>query len=213
MSSNQHICNTNIDNLTQVIAETGYIVIADALPLPLLDELYYRISSFSSKQLSDAKIGGGSGTQKLTHIRSDKTHWLEQQHSTDKQYLATMNNLQTILNKRLFLGLFDYECHYALYQPGSYYSIHSDVLAGIPSSDNNLSSTRILSSVLYLNKTWQKHYGGELVLYSKNGESRITSITPNFGSLVLFLSSDFPHEVNKTNHTRYSIAGWYRARQ
>jgi SM-20-related protein len=38
----------------------------------------------------------------------------------------------------------------------------------------------------------------------------IARITPLMGSLVVFLSDRFPHEVTAASRLRYSIAGWFR---
>jgi SM-20-related protein len=112
-----------------------------------------------------------------------------------------METLRINLNRHLFLGLFDYECHYAYYPPGAFYRKHVDAFKG----DTN----RILSAVLYLNPIWEPQDGGELVLYS-NQEELLESILPSYGKLVLFLSQDFPHEVLPVSKSRYSIAGWFR---
>jgi SM-20-related protein len=42
------------------------------------------------------------------------------------------------------------------------------------------------------------------------GLSSETKVTPLMGTLVLFLSEDFPHEVLPATRDRYAIAGWYR---
>ena len=39
--------------------------------------------------------------------------------------------------------------------------------------------------------------------------SKIT-VTPNFGTIVVFLSEEFPHEVLPALRDRYAIAGWFR---
>jgi SM-20-related protein len=35
-------------------------------------------------------------------------------------------------------------------------------------------------------------------------------LLPTYGTLVVFLSDEFPHEVLKAHRDRYSIAGWFR---
>jgi len=58
--------------------------------------------------------------------------------------------------------------------------------------------------------------GGELALYhsdqSHNGErsQSMLKVTPSMGTLVAFLSEEFPHEVLPTKRDRYAIAGWFR---
>ena len=86
-----------------------------------------------------------------------------------------METLRVGLNKARYLGLFEYECHYAIFSEGSSYAKHSDVLAG--------PKNRIVSTVLYLNENWQASDGGELVLLDPDGGTVITTVQPTFGSL------------------------------
>ena len=68
----------------------------------------------------------------------------------------------------------------------------------------------MLSIVLYLNRAWTSHDGGELVLYGDQGDRTGTRVLPLLGTLVVFMSEDFPHEVLPARRDRYSIAGWFR---
>lgn len=198
----------NIKQITEAIDKVGYIVINNALPDKLIDELYQRITSLNSTELQDAKIGSNSSSKLIKKIRNDKTCWLDGKHETDHKYLSLMENLRLLLNRCLFMGLFEYECHYAVYQPGSYYKKHSDVLG--TTTESNPNKNRILSSVLYLNKNWNNNDGGELILYNKKDDSKQEILYPENNNLVLFLSEQFPHEVNTTKQVRYSITGWFR---
>ena len=72
-------------------------------------------------------------------------------------------------------------------------------------------ANRVLSVVLYLNPVWGCGDGGEMVLYSDTDPSAVLcKISPHAGTLVVFLSEDFPHEVLPALRDRYSIAGWFR---
>ena len=51
--------------------------------------------------------------------------------------------------------------------------------------------------------------GGELALYDEH-DQLIDKFLPTAGSLVLFESERFPHQVLPAIDTRYSIAGWFR---
>ena len=64
-----------------------------------------------------------------------------------------MEELRVSLNEKLYLGLFDYECHYAIYGAGAHYEKHLDALAG--------QKNRLLSTVVYLNSQWAAADGGE----------------------------------------------------
>ncbi len=210
----QLLSTISVEKIVAAIHSTGYIIIPNALPTALFDVLYQRIRLLSaSEELKQAKVGRSSIAKNITQIRGDKTYWLETNNDTDQQFLSTMDQLRLALNQRLFLGLFEYESHYAVYQPGSFYKKHSDVLAENSTSimrSNNLSNkNRILSSVYYLNDNWDNHDGGELVLYNDKN-STLETIYPKKNNLVLFLSEQFPHEVKITTQTRYSITGWFR---
>ena len=102
------------------------------------------------------------------------------------------------MNQRCFLGLIDFEAHYARYQQGDFYQKHLDAFVG--------RSNRVLSTVCYLNTVDQ---GGELVLYNEQ-DQLLTKVQPKAGTLVIFESCRFPHEVLPASQTRYSIAGWFR---
>ena len=64
--------------------------------------------------------------------------------------------------------------------------------------------------VVYLNPNWGADDGGELVLYQNDADTEGLKVTPLMGTVVLFLSEEFPHEVLPAQRDRYSIAGWYR---
>lgn len=68
----------------------------------------------------------------------------------------------------------------------------------------------MLTTILYLNPGWQPGDGGELVIYTEDGQNVLGTISPTFGTLVLFLSGEFPHEVLTSNRSRYSLTGWFR---
>ena len=82
----------------------------------------------------------------------------------------------------------------------------------------------MLSLALYLNPGWTADDGGELVLCPSDADAEPvdtltllvaglpaeTNVTPLMGTLLLFLSEDFPHEVLPAVRDRYAIAGWYR---
>jgi SM-20-related protein len=67
-----------------------------------------------------------------------------------------------------------------------------------------------LSLVIYLNHDWQSGQGGELVLYHPQTGVEVQRVLPEFGTLVLFLSEEFPHEVLPATRQRSSVAGWFR---
>ena len=73
-------------------------------------------------------------------------------------WVTRAESLQRFLNKRLFLGLFSFESHFAHYNKGDFYKKHKDAFKG--------EGNRVLSVVVYLNQQWSSEDGGELVIYN-----------------------------------------------
>jgi len=135
-------------------------------------------------------------------VRRDRVRWLDRGHAPVVCNLDWAEQLRQRLNQELCLGLFDYECHYAHYPKGAFYKRHVDAVKGL--------SNRRLSTILYLNPSWQAGDGGELVMYAGEGQAVLETVSPAFGSMVLFLSEEFPHEVLPAKRSRYSLTGWFR---
>jgi SM-20-related protein len=192
----------DIEKIAATLEHTGYIILNKPLSDELLAGLFTRCHADGPARFHAAQVGRGAAKQRVGEIRSDVINWLDAGNSTDQAYLAGMEELRLGLNAALFLGLFDYECHYAIYGEGGGYAKHSDVLQG--------KKNRILTTVLYLNEDWQASDGGELVVYEPTGESVIARVSPTFGTMIIFLSESFPHEVLTSHATRRSIAGWFR---
>ncbi len=68
----------------------------------------------------------------------------------------------------------------------------------------------MLSIVTYLNDDWQDSDGGELIIYTEDGDNIAERVYPRAGTVVVFLSEVFAHEVLPATRDRYSIAGWFR---
>lgn len=188
-----------LDTLVVELRDKGWSVILDFLEEPQWLSLLDRAQSVEN--YSPAGIGRGGSLQQNNHVRSDGIYWLDSSNRVDALWLALMDELRQAINHRLFLGLFEFECHYARYLPGSYYSRHLDAFKG--------QGIRIVSVVLYLNPQWRTEEGGELVIYPEEGQDAVR-ILPRGGTLAVFLSEDFPHEVLPATRTRFSIAGWFR---
>ena len=155
-----------------------------------------------------ARVGRGSSTEVRAEIRGDQVLWLEPNGTSIEQiaYLAELELLRLALNRRFFLGLFDFEGHFAIYPEGAFYKPHLDRHAS--------TSERIITVILYLNPDWQPGDGGELKLWTTSGEKSgaFKLIEPRLGTMVCFLAGDFWHEVMPANKTRMSITGWFRKR-
>lgn len=155
------------------------------------------------QQLRAAGIGRGGQHQQAVDYRGDSIHWLDGATVAQRDYLAQMETLRLALNRQLFLGLFELECHFAYYPPGAVYKKHCDSFVG--------AANRIVSVVSYLNPDWQPRDGGELLLYdAQHTDTLIKRVWPTAGTTVVFLSGQIPHEVRAAHRPRYSIAGWFR---
>lgn len=178
----------------------GESVLPKALTENLLAELQTRRAQ---KQLQRAGIGRGQQFQLDDTTRRDSIHWLDGSSVAQQQYLQLMDQLRSALNQHFFLGLHDFETHFAHYPPGSFYKKHKDSFVG--------AKNRTVSVVAYLNPLWAVDDGGELTLYSAD-DKPLQNVLPVAGSLVVFMSEEIPHEVQVTHKDRYSIAGWFRVK-
>jgi SM-20-related protein len=184
------------------IEKYGYSIRPGALPEELANSLLYCQQAIEMEKLKRAGVGRGREYLETEFIRTDKICWITGETEAGKNWLDWSSSLQCFLNSRLYLGLFSYESHFAHYGAGDYYKRHYDAFSG--------QENRVLSVVAYLNTGWTSADGGELVLYKDNDDKDGIKVVPLFGTLVTFLSEEFPHEVLTTNRDRYSIAGWFR---
>ncbi|WP_448567102.1 2OG-Fe(II) oxygenase [Thalassotalea ganghwensis] len=180
----------------------GYSIRPNALPEPLADRLLAHQYELSEHKYSIAGIGRGDDYLHNEFVRTDEICWINGDSNAGQQWLDWTAHLQSYLNKRLFLGLFSFESHFAHYAPGDYYKRHYDAFKG--------ESNRVLSVVTYLNSGWTANDGGELVLYTNERDREGIKVVPLLGTVVVFLSEEFPHEVLPAARDRYSIAGWFR---
>jgi SM-20-related protein len=146
------------------------------------------------------------GQEKLERpeIRGDSTLWWDpvRLNPPQERLAERLEALRTELNQTLFLGLVDWEGHYALYPPGAGYSRHLDRFRA--------DDRRTVSFVVYLNSEWPEGSGGELEAEPSGGE--ILRIAPLPGRAVVFLSAEVPHAVLPATRERISFAGWFRRR-
>jgi SM-20-related protein len=191
------------DGIADALVQRGYAVVDGGLPPDLSERIFLHISALDDRLLQRAGIGRDRSRKLNRFVRGDLTRWLSPDAEPDRALLDWMEELRQAINRRLFLGLFDYEAHYARYRAGTFYRLHRDAFAGD-------GGNRVLSTVVYLNPGWTVDDGGELRLYDDHGPVPCETLLPVFGRLLVFLSERFPHEVRPTRRTRYSVAGWFR---
>lgn len=229
-----HIAS-HIDAIAAALCGEGWLALPDFLPPPqcaaLLADCRQRRGDFVH-----AAVGRGNARRQLSAQRGDATLWLRgaEADTAQRDFLQAMDFLRGELNRRLYLGLRDYEAHYAHYAPGAFYRRHRDAFAPAIPTAAAPAPQRRLSSVFYLNTAAG---GGELVLFGRDGSSQkedapqkenapkkegtsqesgegereLGRIAPVAGTAVFFLSAEFPHAVLPARADRYSIAGWFRA--
>jgi SM-20-related protein len=191
---------TNLyEKITNALVDNGYIIINNALPPKLTQELL----SFAKTQNSYKKAGISSSLD--LHLdkarRRDKTLWLNEDNGVQSEYLSWTEGLKSYLNKELYLGLSYFETHFAIYQKGDFYEKHLDAFKN--------SKNRVVTVVYYLNEAWRQEDGGEIIIYDED-DMFLTKVAPIANTMIVFMSEKFPHEVLPTEATRYSIAGWFR---
>lgn len=154
-----------------------------------------------------AGIGAGAEFGVRTEIRSDRILWLEEPYTEAQQrYLNVLESLRLAINRSLYLGLFSFEGHLAVYPPGSFYKKHLDRF--------QKAGYRTVSCILYLNEDWEPEDGGQLRLYDgPEEEASYQDVLPAGGTLALFLSGSVYHEVLPATRERVSLTGWFRTRE
>jgi SM-20-related protein len=190
------------DTLCDEIVAQGWSVCRLADPVMLAALCDEAVALWQEDELSPAGVGRAKDHDVVRRIRRDKTRWLDGSSPAQTAYLAFAEALRREVNYRLMLGLFAFEAHYAVYESGGFYKRHIDSFHG--------ARNRMLSSVLYLNRDWDRSEGGLLRLYAPDSDRLVQEVVPEFGTLAVFLSEDIPHEVTPARRERFSIAGWHR---
>ncbi|EJG1649920.1 2OG-Fe(II) oxygenase [Vibrio parahaemolyticus] len=187
-----------MNKLIDALATDGYYIWDDFLSEDEVTQLRDCIPDNWKK----ARIGRNDDVTRIESIRSDKIQWLKPAMGQPiANYLSKMEEIRQEVNRHFFLGLFEYEAHFAKYEKGDFYQKHLDCFKG--------NENRRLTTVFYMNESWSEEDAGELVVYDLN-DKEIAIIPPRGGRLLVFLSEQFPHEVLPTNAERFSIAGWFR---
>lgn len=197
------------DQIADALVAPGYLVLDAVMPDDVLKGLLVRLGQLESEGMKPAGIGRGQDFHQDEQVRGDHIQWLSDDNPQEAAFLFWMDELRQALNQRLFLGLVDYESHFAVYPVGSFYQKHLDAFREQPTGGG---PKRKVSSVFYLNPDWKLVNAGELVLYNETSDQILETIAPECGRLVLFMSDKFPHEVKAALQNRRSIAGWFRSR-
>jgi SM-20-related protein len=190
------------ESIAQDLIQTGCSINEGAIPQALADALAQEVKGLASEKFKKAGIGREQDFVRNETVRSDEIAWISEETEAGKAWLEWASQLQSYMNRRLYLGLFSFESHFAHYSAGDFYQRHLDAFKG--------QSNRTLTLVAYFNKDWTQEDGGELVVYKDQDDQEGQKVLPSFATLVVFLSEEFPHEVLPAKKDRYSIAGWFR---
>ena len=196
------------DRVAAGVSAQGWLALPDFIDPETIAALREECRQFAATgMLRQAAVGNIANRLVRKDIRSDEILWLDTAHGNEarQRCLALFEQLRPTLNRQLQLGLFTFDCHYARYTPGASYRKHLDRF--------RCDTRRILSCVLYLNDGWKHGDGGALRLYLGDGENaEHVDVQPAGGTLVLFLSECFAHEVLPARRERLSLTGWFRGR-
>ena len=185
------------------LRSAGFSINPASLPSDFTALLLQRIHDIDEAKFASAGIGRGDDYIAKQSVRTDEISWIYDDSAAGVGWNKWAERLRCYLNRALLLGLFSFESHFSHYGKGDFYKRHFDAFVG----DKN----RILSIVVYLNPIWGESDGGELVIYQNEADIKGIKVAPLNGTVVVFLSEEFPHEVLPAMRDRYAIAGWYRA--
>lgn len=190
------------------IAERGIVVVERFLPVETIVGMRAQAAQLRADgEFRPAGIGAGGDFRMRDDIRGDEIFWIDSGAASGalSEALAAFEQLRQAINRELYLGMSEFECHFARYSPGKGYQRHYDQLRG--------DGRRVLTVTLYLNENWRPADGGALRVYVEDNEPPGTlDVLPEAGTLVTFLSANFAHEVLPCTRERLSFTGWYRRR-
>lgn len=186
------------------LAERGFAICRDFLPAAAVAALAEEARALHAGGAFRPAGVGRAGARRLAGgVRGDRVSWLDGTAPSAPQaaFWQALNALRAALNRTLYLGLTEFEGHYAAFAPGARYLRHLDRFAD--------SDARVISAVLYLNAHWRPELGGALRLYV--GED-YEDVLPEAGTLAVFRSDSIQHEVLPALRLRFSLTGWFRRR-
>jgi SM-20-related protein len=182
----------------------SYSVSIGMLPLDLIASLAAEQRRREDlDELVRAGTGRGEGQAVGSAQRQANSSWFGEGTAAERHYLAFAERMRLAINRRLFLGLFEFEAQFLHYPPGGFYRRHIDALRG--------ERNRIVSMIAYLNEDWTTADGGALSVWAAGGVGEpIEDVVPLAGTIVLMLSEEVPHESRVAQRERRAIAGWFR---
>ncbi|MCP5156151.1 MAG: 2OG-Fe(II) oxygenase [Ectothiorhodospiraceae bacterium] len=190
------------------LAENGLAVVPRFLPPGLVEPLGAEVrQQWVSGAFRQAAVGRGTRRQLRPDVRRDHVRWLDPLDCSppERGWLRTMERLRRALNRELQLGLLDFETHATVYPPGAFYRAHLDRFAD--------ADHRTVSCIAYLNHDWSVADGGALRIHlDGDAAGTFLDVSPLAGTLVVFDSGRYRHEVLAARRERMSLTGWFTRR-
>jgi SM-20-related protein len=171
--------------LVDGVATRGYAIVPQFVEADVVAQLRSRAEdAFAQGRMHPARVGRATTSIRDAGIRGDAIAWLDEVTSdpTERALAASLEAVRLAVNASLWLGLFDFEGHYARYSAGAFYARHLDRFRD--------QDTRTLF---------------------RDGEPPL-DVPPRGGTLAAFLAERFEHEVLPATRTRWSFTGWFRRR-
>ncbi|ATX81304.1 SM-20-related protein [Mariprofundus ferrinatatus] len=202
--------SSKFDRIVADLHETGFSICDGFVsPLQVSNMALEAKKQYKKGAFRHARVGRGASMQLRPEIRNDRVLWLDSEKpgAALLPYFLDLETLRKEINRNLYMGLFEFEGHFALYPPGASYDIHFDRFIG--------TMERVVTCILYLNDNWQPDEGGALKVYEGTEPSNLPlpmEVIPQGGRLVTFISELFPHEVLPARRDRLSLTGWFRIR-
>lgn len=191
--------NPHFEAIADGLAEHGYAVIDQFLSQQEVGAILDLEELRDTANMKRAGIGNSQSLQVQEGVRGDYINWLDRETAPQpvKVYLTRLDELIAFLNQSLYLSLKDYEAHFTIYPPGTFYKRHLDQF--------KYDDHRRLSVICYLNPDWKEAEGGALRMYLLD---KTLDVLPEAGRLVCFRSDIIEHEVLPATRERLSITGW-----
>jgi SM-20-related protein len=195
----------SLKSIVQSLADRGFCIapaFLDGEITAALRDDFDRL--LREEKFKAAKVGQADAGKAASGVRTDRIFWFAEKETVGARAAVSekLEELRSLLNRDLFLGIQDFETHYAFYEAGGYYRRHRDVF--------KKDDRRLISFVLYLNENWKPADGGRLILHPRDSElTAPVQVDPTAGTGVFFLS-DVEHEVDESHARRKSCTGWFR---
>ena len=189
----------HLENIADGLSQNGYAVVDSFLNQEECEAIRsHRWLAGPIAELQRAGIGKDN-RQVNESVRGDFIRWIDPNDADPPLavYLNRLIQLRQFLNENLFLSLKDQEIHVARYPAGAFYKRHLDQF--------RRDGHRRISVICYLNPEWMPDHGGQLRMYTDQGEQ---DVLPTEGRLACFRSDMIEHEVLPATRERASVTGW-----